>query len=93
MVEKRLEQEITYGAVFYDRRLRVSNRWDVCGRATVGAADNALVGNLRVYGAYSPSKNVTLTVGVGGSALYNFSSKSQVNSQNDGLYYGIETGF
>jgi hypothetical protein len=93
MIEQRLAQQITYGAVFYDRRVEVARSWDLCGRMTVGAADNALIGNLRAYAAFSPSKNVTLTLGVGGSGLYNLNSKGEGGSGNYGIYYGIETGF
>ncbi len=85
---------ITYGAVFYDRRIKLSTSWDLCGRVTVGGADNGVLTNVRAYAAFSPgAKNVTLTMGVGGSALYNFNAKNQSSSGNFGVYYGIETGF
>lgn len=87
------EQSVTYGAVFYDRRFPVSRSIDICGRVTVGAADNALLGNLRAYLAYSPSSNVTLTAGIGGAGLYNITDTHGANSVNYGVYYGIETGF
>lgn len=91
--DERFEQQISYGGVFYDRRFEVSKAWDLCGRLTVGGADNAIMGNLRAYAAFSPSKNVTLTMGIGGSGLRNFSAKGSNFSANYGIYYGIETGF
>lgn len=87
------EHSVTYGAVFYDRRFPVSRSMDICGRVTVGAADNALLGNLRAYLAYSPSNNVTLTAGIGGAGLYNITDTHGANSVNYGVYYGIEAGF
>jgi hypothetical protein len=93
LVEQRAEQQITYGTVFYDRRMKLSENWDICGRLGLGAADNALVGHARAYGAFSPSKNVTLTLGVGGSGLQPLSGRSPEGSGNYGIYYGIETGF
>jgi hypothetical protein len=92
-VVARMKQDITYGGVFYDRRLEVDRSWDVCGRLTFGAADGALVAGVRAYTAYSPTKNVTLTLGIGGSTLFNLSSRTEEASTNYGLYYGIETGF
>lgn len=90
----RFEQQITYGAVFYDRRIQLNKSWDVCGRVTFGGADNALMGNVRAYAAFTPtSKNITFTVGVGGATLYNLSAKGPSSSVNYGVYYGIETGF
>jgi len=93
--QQRLEQQITYGAVFYDRRIKLSKSWDLCGRLAVGAADDALLGNVRAYAAYTfPSKGVTLTMGIGGSTLYSLTSKATANSSgNYGIYYGVETGF
>lgn len=91
--DERFEQQISYGGVFYDRRFEVSKVWDLCGRVTVGGADNAIMGNVRAYAAFSPSKNVTLTMGIGGSGLRNFSAKGSNFSANYGIYYGIETGF
>jgi hypothetical protein len=93
--DQRIEAQITYGAVFYDRRIRLSKTWDLCGRLAVGAADDAFIGNFRAYAAYTiPNKGVTLTMGVGGSALQSLTSKETVNSSvNYGIYYGVETGF
>ena len=91
--EQEPERSVTYGAIFYDRRLSVARSLDLCGRVTVGAADNALLGNLRAYLAYSPSNNVTLTAGIGGAGLYNITNARGENSVNYGVYYGIETGF
>jgi hypothetical protein len=93
--DQRIEAQITYGAVFYDRRIRLSKTWDLCGRLAVGAADDAFIGNFRAYAAYTiPSKGVTLTMGVGGSALQSLTTKETVNSSvNYGIYYGVETGF
>jgi|GEM_PF-2026627 len=88
-----LEQQIAYGGIFYDRRFQVNRSWDVCGRLTFGGADNAVVGSVRAYAAFNPTKNVTLTVGIGGSGLRSFTSKSSNFSANYGIYYGIETGF
>ncbi len=93
LVEQRLEQQITYGAVFYDHRIRVTNDIDLCGRLAFGGADAAVVGGVRAYAAYSPSKTVTFTLGVGGSTLYNVTQQSTGGSSNYGIYYGIETGF
>ncbi len=90
---QRFEQQIAYGGIFYDRRFEVDKGWDLCGRVTVGGADNAIMGNVRAYAAFNPSKNVTLTMGIGGSGLRNFSSKGENFSANYGIYYGIETGF
>jgi hypothetical protein len=93
------EQQITYGAIFYDRRIQLGRSWDVCGRVTFGGADNAVMGNVRAYAAFTPSgKNITLTMGVGGAGLYNLTTKASSNggvrgSVNYGIYYGIETGF
>ncbi|MCC7437550.1 MAG: hypothetical protein IT211_03545 [Armatimonadetes bacterium] len=87
------ERSVTYGAVFYDRRFPVSRSMDICGRVTVGATDNALLGNLRAYLAYSPSANVTLTAGIGSAGLYTITTNHGQNSLNYGVYYGIETGF
>ena len=92
-VQQGPERSVTYGAIFYDRRFPVSRSMDLCGRVTVGAADNALLGNLRAYLAYSPSSNVTLTAGVGGAGLYTITTNHGENSLNYGVYYGIETGF
>jgi hypothetical protein len=92
-VNVRVEQDITYGGVFYDRRLEVDRAWDLCGRVTFGAADGALVAGVRAYTAYSPTKNVTLTLGIGGSTLFNLASRNDEASTNYGLYYGVETGF
>lgn len=90
----RFEQQITYGAVFYDRRIQLSKSWDLCGRVTFGGADNAVMGNVRAYAAFTPtSKNITFTMGVGGATLYNLTSKGPSSSVNYGVYYGIETGF
>lgn len=86
------EGQVTYGTVFYDRRMTVNSSVDICGRVAFGGADNALLTNVRAYAAYSPSRNITLTLGVGGSALFNVSSRGN-NSTNYGIYYGIETGF
>lgn len=87
------EQQVTYGAVFYDRRYyTVSRSVDLCGRVAFGGADNAVLSSVRAYAAYSPSKNITLTMGVGGSALFNVGSRGE-KSLNYGIYYGIETGF
>lgn len=91
--EVRTEQQISYGGIFYDRRFEVSRSWDLCGRLTVSGADNAVVGSIRAYAAFNPTKNVTLTMGIGGSGLRNFSSKGTNLSANYGVYYGIETGF
>ena len=91
---QRMKQQITYGGVFYDRRIiKIDQKWDVCGRVTFGGADGSLVGGVRAYGAFSPSKNVSLTMGVGSSALYDLSSKKTWGSANYGIYYGVETGF
>jgi hypothetical protein len=93
-VSQRLKQQITYGGVFYDRRIiKINQKWDVCGRVTFGGADGSLVGGVRAYGAFSPSKNVSLTMGVGSSALYDLTSKKTWGSANYGIYYGVETGF
>ncbi len=93
IVEKQEEEQITYGAIFYDRKLPLNTSWDLCGRVSVGGADNAVLMNLRAYAAYSPSSNVTLTMGLGGSALHQFTVRENGNSLNYGVYYGIETGF
>jgi hypothetical protein len=93
MVNERAEQQITYGTIFYDRKMKLSDNWDLCGRLGVGAADNALVGHLRAYAAFSPSKKVTLTVGIGGSGLKSLNSRGASGSGNYGIYYGVETGF
>jgi hypothetical protein len=92
-VNERAEQQITYGTIFYDRKMKLSDNWVLCGRLGVGAADNALVGHLRAYAAFSPSKKVTLTVGVGGSGLKSLNSRGASGSGNYGVYYGVETGF
>jgi hypothetical protein len=91
---KRIEQQISYGAVFYDRRIEVSRTWDVCGRVTFGGANNAVMGNVRAYAAFTPTekKNITLTMGVGGATLFNLKNEKG-SSINYGIYYGIETGF
>ncbi|MEO5931535.1 MAG: hypothetical protein ABIR47_16495, partial [Candidatus Kapaibacterium sp.] len=93
------QQPITYGAVFYDHRLKLSHSWDVCGRVTVGAADDAMIGNMRAYAAYTipttKSVTFTFTMGVGGGTLYSLTphkDKPSV-SGNYGIFYGIETGF
>jgi len=89
----RPDQQVTYGAVFYDRRYyALSRSIDLCGRVAFGGADNAVLSSVRAYAAYSPSKNITLTMGVGGSALFNVGSRGE-KSLNYGIYYGIETGF
>jgi len=95
LVTQRVEQTVNYGAVFYDRRVRLNKTWDVCGRVTVGAADQSLVGNVRAYVAYTPSKggSFTITAGVGASGLYNMIARDRTVSGNVGLTYGIETGF
>jgi hypothetical protein len=93
LINERAEQQITYGTIFYDRKMKVSDNWDLCGRVGVGAADNALVGHLRAYAAFSPSKKVTFTVGLGGSGLKSLNSRGASGSGNYGIYYGIETGF
>jgi hypothetical protein len=94
VISERFEKQITYGAVFYDRRVNLNRSWDVCGRVMVGGANNALMGNVRAYAGFTPGrKNITLTMGVGGAALYNFTSKGPKVSANYGVYYGIETGF
>lgn len=93
MVAQRVKQDITYGGVFYDRRIELERAWDVCGRVTFGAADGALVAGLRAYTAFSPTKNVTLTLGIGGSTLVDLKGRRDDGSTNYGLYYGIETGF
>jgi hypothetical protein len=93
LVNERAEQQITYGTVFYDRKMKLSDNWDLCGRVGVGAADNALVGHLRAYAAFSPSKKVTFTVGLGGSGLKSLNSRGASGSGNYGIYYGVETGF
>lgn len=94
---KRVEQQISYGAIFYDRRIQVSRTWDVCGRVTFGGANNAVMGNVRAYAAFTPTerKNITLTMGVGGATLYNLKASGDTprSSVNYGIYYGIETGF
>lgn len=91
------EQPLTYGGVFYDRRIQLSNRWDLCGRLTVGAATakngSYVMGNGRAYAAFSPNKRLTFTMGVGGSLLYNPTVRNQKSSGNLGIFYGIETGF
>lgn len=88
------EQSTVYGAVFYDRRVKLSRSWDLCGRVTFGGADNGVLTNVRAYAAFSPgNKNITLTMGVGGSTLFNFAAKERSTSHNLGVYYGIETGF
>ena len=92
-VAQRVKQDITYGGVFYDRRLEIESAWDLCGRVTFGAADGALVAGVRAYTAYSPTKNVTFTLGIGGSTLFDLKSRTDDGSTNYGLYYGIETGF
>lgn len=92
-VAQRVKQDITYGGVFYDRRLEIENDWDVCGRVTFGAADGALVAGVRAYTAYSPTPSVTLTLGIGGSKLFDLKGHDDDGSTNYGLYYGIETGF
>ena len=88
----RPDPQVTYGAVYYDRRVQIDRALDLCGRVAFGGADNALMGTARAYAAYSPSNKVTLTLGVGGSALINISSKG-APGVNYGIYYGIETGF
>ncbi|MBS1911746.1 MAG: hypothetical protein JST22_07155 [Bacteroidetes bacterium] len=90
-----LEQQITYGAVFYDHRFKLGKRWDVCGRVTVGAADDGLVSSFRTYAAYSPgTRNISLTMGVGSSTLFNLSpTREKTVSTNYGVYYGVELGF
>lgn len=91
------EQQLTYGGVFYDRRIQLNNRWDLCGRLTVGAATakngSYVMGNGRAYAAFSPNKRLTFTMGVGGSLLYNPTVRNQKSSGNLGIFYGIETGF
>jgi len=90
----RVEQQITYGAIFYDRRIRLSHTWDFCSRVTFGGANDAVMGNVRAYAAFTPSKkNITFTMGVGGATLYNLSAKNSNFSVNYGVYYGVETGF
>jgi hypothetical protein len=93
LVEQRLEQQITYGALFYDRRLEVSNDLDLCARLAVGGANDALVGGVRAYAAFSPTSTLTFTLGVGGSSLYDLTQHKVGASSNYGIYYGIETGF
>lgn len=93
LVEQRLEQQITYGALFYDRRLEVSNDLDLCARLAVGGANDALVGGVRAYAAFSPTSTLTFTLGVGGSSLYDLTQHKIGASSNYGIYYGIETGF
>lgn len=95
LVDRHYEQQITYGGVFYDRRIRISPSWDLCGRVTLGGADNSVVGGMRAYAAYTPSanRNITLTLGVGGSGLYNLTDRDNNTGGNYGIYYGIETGF
>lgn len=95
LVNRQYEQQITYGGVFYDRRIRVNSSWDLCGRVTFGGADNSIVGGVRAYAAYTPSsnRNITLTLGVGGSGLYNLTDRDNNTGGNYGIYYGIETGF
>lgn len=95
LVDRQYEQQITYGGVFYDRRLRINSSWDLCGRVTFGGADNAVVGGVRAYAAYTPTsnRNITLTLGVGGSGLYNLTDRDNNTGGNYGIYYGIETGF
>jgi len=95
LITRQYEQQITYGGIFYDRRLRVNASWDLCGRVTVGGADNAVVGGIRAYAAYTPSanRNITLTLGVGGSGLLNLTERDNNTGGNYGIYYGIETGF
>ncbi|HVZ41062.1 MAG TPA: hypothetical protein VHI13_17400 [Candidatus Kapabacteria bacterium] len=90
-----LEQQITYGAVFYDHRFKLGKRWDVCGRVTVGAADDGLVSSFRTYAAYSPgTRNISLTMGVGSSTLFSLSpTREKTVSTNYGVYYGVELGF
>ncbi len=73
--------------------VKINDKWDINGRITFGGADGSLVSSLRAYGSFSPSKNVSLTMGVGGSALYDLSSKKTWGSGNYGIYYGVETGF
>lgn len=90
---RRMKQDITYGGVFYDRRLEVDNKWDVCMRTTFGAADGAIVTGVRAYTAFTPTKNVTLTLGIGGSKLFSLTRGTADGSTNYGLYYGVETGF
>ncbi|MDB5034059.1 MAG: hypothetical protein JWQ98_1300 [Chlorobi bacterium] len=98
-LEQRSQQPITYGAVFYDRRLKLNHSWDVCGRVTVGAADDAMIGNVRAYAAYTipttKSVSFTFTMGVGGGTLYSLTphKASTSTSGNYGIFYGIETGF
>lgn len=89
----RMKQDITYGGVFYDRRIEVDRAWDLCVRTTVGAADGAIVTGVRAYTAFSPVKNVTLTLGIGGSKLFSLTRGTADESTNYGLYYGVETGF
>lgn len=93
LVEQRLEQQLTYGAFFYDHRLQIAQDWDLCGRLAVGGANDAIVGGARAYAAYNPTKTLTFTLGVGGSTLYNLTMQKVGASSNYGIYYGIETGF
>jgi hypothetical protein len=93
MVSQRAPQPITYGGVFYDRRLPINTTWDLCGRVTFGATDGAIVSGVRAYAAFSPTPNVTLTLGVGGSTLFNLTKRVDPSSVNYGVYYGVETGF
>lgn len=95
LVTQRVEQKVNYGAVFYDRRVRLGKTWDLCGRVTVGGADQSLMGNVRAYVAYTPTKggSFTITAGVGASGLYNMIARDRTVSGNVGLTYGIETGF
>lgn len=95
LVNRQYQQQITYGGVFYDRRMRLNEAWDLCGRVTFGGADNSVVGGVRAYAAYTPTanRNITLTLGIGGSGLYNLTDRDNNTSGNYGIYYGIETGF
>ena len=82
-----------YGMLFYDRKVvALSDIMKIHGRVGVGGTDGGLIFDLRAYAAFATHENVAITVGVGGSALREFESKTPV-SANYGVQVGAEFGF
>jgi hypothetical protein len=81
-----------YGAIFYDRRIKLDDSWDVCGRLTFGGTDGALVSSARAYAAFNPTREIAVMLGVGGSTLYKLDSKESWGNVSYGVHCGLEVG-
>lgn len=81
-----------YGAVFYDRRLNLSDRWDLCGRIAFGGTDGHLLSSARAYAVYNQSRELAMTFGVSGSTLFDLGSRSSKGNSSYNAYLGLEVG-